>query len=194
MVEIARALGVRSRVLILDEPTSSLSEAETAALFATLRRLRGQGVGIIYISHRLEEMRRLADRITVLRDGQVIGTSDRSRRSIREPWCGGWWVATSRTISPVPPGSRGRRPWRSAGCCNSRVHDVSFALRRGEVLGFAGLVGAGRSELARALFGIDPLEAGEILVEGRPVTIRRPPRPAPPESCWCPRIASGRGW
>ena len=74
MVEIARALGVRSRVLILDEPTSSLSEAETGALFATLKRLRGQGVGIIYISHRLEEVRRLADRITVLRDGRTVGT------------------------------------------------------------------------------------------------------------------------
>ena len=112
---------MRSRVLILDEPTSSLSEAETGALFATLRRLRGQGVGIIYISHRLEEVRRLADRITVLRDGRTVGTQDRRPSSTRGRWCGGWSGATSRTTTRVRRGTPGemalevRRPPQRRG-------------------------------------------------------------------------------
>jgi ABC-type sugar transport system ATPase subunit len=173
MVEIARALGVRSRVLILDEPTSSLSESETASLFATLRALRSQGVGVIYISHRLEEVRRLADRITVLRDGRCIGTQSRSeldpRTLVR------WMVGRDiRDHFPRPPCNLGEMALEVRHLCNPRVHDVSFTLRRGEVLGFAGLVGAGRSELARSLYGIDPLHSGEIFIEGRLVTIRSP--------------------
>jgi ABC-type sugar transport system ATPase subunit len=173
MVEIARALGVNSRVLILDEPTSSLSEAETGALFTTLGRLRGQGVGIIYISHRLEEVSRLADRITVLRDGRNVGTQD---RAAFDPQALVRWMV-GRDIKdhfPRPTWHPGETALEARNLRNSRVHDVSFTLRRGEVLGFAGLVGAGRTELARALFGIDPIDSGEILVEGRPVAIRNP--------------------
>lgn len=173
MVEIARALSVHSRVLILDEPTSSLSEAETAALFTALRRLRDQGVGIIYISHRLEEVRRLADRITVLRDGKNVGTQSISeldpRKLVR------WMVGRDiKDHFPRPPWNPGATAIEVRRLRNLRVHDVSFTLRRGEILGFAGLVGAGRSELARALFGIDPIESGEVFVEGRPVTIGSP--------------------
>ena len=173
MVEIARALGVRSQVLILDEPTSSLSEAETAALFNALRRLREQGVGIIYISHRLEEVRRLADRITVLRDGKNVGTQTVSeldpRTLVR------WMVGRDiKDHFPRPPWNPGATALEVRRLGNARVHDVSFTLRRGEILGFAGLVGAGRSELARALFGINPIASGEILVEGRPVKIGSP--------------------
>jgi ribose transport system ATP-binding protein len=173
MVEIARALSVHSRVLILDEPTSSLSEAETAALFTALRRLRDQGVGIIYISHRLEEVRRLADRITVLRDGKNVGTqsvSDLDSRTLVR-WMVGRDIKDHFPRAPWNPGATALEVRRLR---NSRVHDVSFTLRRGEILGFAGLVGAGRSELARALFGIDPIESGEVFVEGRPVTIGSP--------------------
>jgi ABC-type sugar transport system ATPase subunit len=173
LVEIARALSVHSRVLILDEPTSSLSEAETGALFEALRRLRGQGVGIIYISHRLEEVRRLADRITVLRDGKAIGTQ--SAPAI-DPRILVWWMV-GRDIKdhfPRPPWKPGQIALEVRGLCNPRIHDVSFTLRRGEILGFAGLVGAGRTELARALFGIDQIDAGQILVEGKPVLIRAP--------------------
>ena len=173
MVEIARALGVRSRVLILDEPTSSLSEAETASLFGALCRLREQGVGIIYISHRLEEVRRIADRITVLRDGKNVGTQTVSELDPRTlvRWMVGRDIKDHFPRPPWNPGAlalevrRLRNPW---------IQDVSFQLHRGEILGFAGLVGAGRSELARALSGIDPIQSGEILVDGQPVTINSP--------------------
>ena len=152
MVEIARALSVRSRVLILDEPTSSLSEAETAALFKALGRLRKQGVGIIYISHRLEEVRRIADRITVLRDGKNVGTQTSSeldpRTLVR------WMVGRDiKDHFPRPPWNPGALALEVRRLCNKHVHDVNFTLRRGEILGLAGLVGAGRSELARALVG-----------------------------------------
>ena len=173
MVEIARALGVNSRVLILDEPTSSLSEAETGALFATLKRLRGQGVGILYISHRLEEVSRLADRITVLRDGRNVGTQE---GSALDPQALVRWMV-GRDIKdhfPRPPWHPGDAALEVRNLRSSWVHDVSFTVRRGEILGFAGLVGAGRTELARALFGIDPIDSGEVLVDGRPVAIRNP--------------------
>jgi len=173
LVEIARALSCRARVLVLDEPTSSLSEAETESLFATLRRLREQGVGIIYISHRLSEILRLADRITVLRDGHSIGTQPAAAVSQRElvRWMVGRDVADHGPPMSLIPGDVALevRDLRS-----TRVDSVSFELRYGEVLGLAGLVGAGRTELARALFGIDPIDGGEIRVDGRPVVLRHP--------------------
>ncbi|MBE3071135.1 MAG: sugar ABC transporter ATP-binding protein, partial [Planctomycetes bacterium] len=173
LVEIARALSCRARVLVLDEPTSSLSEAETEALFATLRRLREQGVGIIYISHRLAEILRLADRITVLRDGHSIGTQPAASVNQRELVR---WMVGRDVAAPAPPALSGRgevalevRNLRGPG-----IHGVSFELRYGEILGLAGLVGAGRTELARALFGIDPATGGEIRLDGRPVVLRSP--------------------
>jgi len=173
MVEIARVLSVKARVLILDEPTASLSEVETEALFAKLRRLREQGVGVIYISHRIEEIQRLADRITVLRDGRSVGTQDAARLDQRELIR--WMVG--RDLQEHYP----RLPWRPGAVAltvrhlrSPRVRGVSFELRYGEILGFAGLVGAGRTDLARALFGIDPVGSGQIAVEGKSVTIRRP--------------------
>ncbi len=173
LVEIARALSRRARILVLDEPTSSLSEAETEALFATLDRLRTQGVGIIYISHRLEEIIRLADRITVLRDGRSVGTQAAARVDQRE--LVNWMVG--REIA-----DHFRRPKLDAKETalevshfrNDRVHDVSFSVRYGEILGIAGLVGAGRSELARAIFGVDPIDGGEVRVDGKPVRISSP--------------------
>jgi len=173
LVEIARALSCQARILVLDEPTSSLSEAETEALFATLRRLRTQGVGIIYISHRLEEILRLADRITVLRDGHSIGTQPASAINQRELIR--WMVG--RDIAQHYP-QAAHRPGEAAlgvrGLRNEHVDGVSFTVRYGEVLGFAGLVGAGRTQLARAIFGVDPVTEGEIRVDGRPVSIRSP--------------------
>ncbi len=173
LVEIARALSQEARILILDEPTSSLSEAETEALFATLRRLRAQGVGIIYISHRLEEIIRLADRITVLRDGRSIGTQD--TESVNQRRLVEWMVGRDIVDHFHRPAcNRGGVALEAAGLRNTRVRNVSFELRYGEILGLAGLVGSGRSELARAIFGIDALEAGRISVDGEPVRIRRP--------------------
>jgi ribose transport system ATP-binding protein len=173
MVEIARALAVKARVLVLDEPTAALSEAETEALFQRLRRLRIQGVGIIYISHRLEEIRRLADRITVLRDGRSIGTQSASALDTRALVR---WMVGREILDhyPRPPWNPGPVVLEVRDLVSDVVSGVSLTLRRGEVLGLAGLVGAGRTGLARALFGVDPVRSGQVLVDGRAVTIRCP--------------------
>jgi ABC-type sugar transport system ATPase subunit len=173
MVEIARALAVRARILVLDEPTASLSQHEAETLLARLRRLRAQGVGIIYISHRLEEIRRLADRITILRDGRNVGTRD--ARSVDPDELVRLMVG--RGVASTP-----RRPDRQPGPVvlsvedlhNDQVHGVSFQLRAGEVLGLAGLVGSGRTELARAVCGVDPIRSGRIVMDGRLVSPRTP--------------------
>jgi len=173
LVEIARALATRARILVLDEPTSALSDAETAALFTTLRRLRAQGVGIIYISHRLEEIMQLADRITVLRDGRTVGTRPVSEVDQRElvRWMVGRDVVD---YFHRPPHVAGPIALQVTGLSNDRVHEVSLTLHEGEVLGIAGLVGSGRTELARALFGIDPVRKGEIALAGETVDIHSP--------------------
>lgn len=168
LVEIARALFCDARVLVLDEPTTSLTAAEVEVLFRKLDSLRAQGVGLIYISHRLEEIRRLANRVTVLRDGESVGTQDAAH--LDEAALVKWMVGRE-----VPRSSRraAARPdevvLRAEGLCNRHVRGVSLELRAGEVLGLAGLVGAGRSELARALFGVDALDAGRIEVAGKTV-------------------------
>ncbi len=173
LVEIARALAVRARILVLDEPTASLSQHEAETLMARLRRLREQGVGIIYISHRLEEIRRLADRITVLRDGRHVGTRDAQAVDPDELIR----LMVGRDVSATPP----RPDWRPGPVAlsvedlrNDQVHGVGFELRAGEVLGLAGLVGSGRTELARALCGLDPIRSGRIVVDGRPIAPRSP--------------------
>lgn len=173
LVEIARALSQEARILILDEPTSSLSEVEVNALFQTLERLREQGVGIIYISHRMEEIIRLSDRITVLRDGQTVGTinaPDVKTDTLIQMMVG----RDIKEHFPRPPHRPGNVALKVTGLTNSRVNDISFAVRYGEVLGFSGLVGAGRTELAQALFGIDSFQDGTIEIDGRPAVIRSP--------------------
>jgi rhamnose transport system ATP-binding protein len=175
LVEIARSLGADARVLIMDEPTASLSEREVARLQAIIRDLRGRGVGIIYISHRLEELSQVADRVTVLRDGRVVGTrpvAEVTRDELIR-------LMVGRAITAVFP----KRPvplgdvvleLDGVGCRESGVRGVSFAVRAGEIFGLAGLVGAGRTELARVLFGLTPADSGRILLRGRPVTVRSP--------------------
>ena len=173
LVEIARALSCRARILVLDEPTSSLSETETEALFVTLRRLRSQGVGIIYISHRLEEVMRLADRITVLRDGRSIGTQ--LTNQLNEHELIRWMVGRDiRDHFHRPASKRGQVVLKVRNLRGAKVDRVSFELHYGEALGLAGLVGSGRTELARAIFGIDPIRDGEIQVDGRAVSIKNP--------------------
>jgi ABC-type sugar transport system ATPase subunit len=173
LVEIARALAVRARILILDEPTASLSQVEAETLFARLRRLRAQGVGIIYISHRLEEIRRLADRITVLRDGRNVGTAVAADVDPD--------ALVRRMVGREVEGQVRRPAWEPGAVVLSvqdlrseHVHGVSFELRSGEILGLAGLVGAGRTELARALCGLDPIRSGRVAVAGRPVALKGP--------------------
>jgi rhamnose transport system ATP-binding protein len=175
LVEIARALGAKARVLILDEATASLSQDDADNLFRVVRELRADGVGMIYISHRLEELPTIADRVTVLRDGNTIATremSDVNREQLIQMMVGRELssVFPKRT---VPIGDTVLE-LRRVGCADSGVNDVSLSVRAGEIVGLSGLVGAGRTELARTIFGLTPADEGEILVRGRAVRINSP--------------------
>ncbi|WP_017774830.1 sugar ABC transporter ATP-binding protein [Paraburkholderia kururiensis] len=175
MVEIAKALSFDSRVLIMDEPTSALNDAEIAELFRIIRQLKSRGVGVIYISHKMDELKQIADRVTVMRDGEYVATVSAQQTSV-ETIIG---MMVGRTLTDVEPpdsaASKGQVALEvkrlNAGLL---VKDVSFTLHKGEILGFAGLMGAGRTEVARAVFGADPIESGEIVVKGAKTTIRRP--------------------
>jgi ribose transport system ATP-binding protein len=173
MVEIAKALSRNVRVLVMDEPTAPLTERETERLFSVVRALRSDGVSIIYISHRLEEIFEIADRITVLRDGKVVTTCMVSEAT---PAALIRWMVGREVSDEYPRLSRERSTelLRVDRLRTARLRDVSFTLHRGEILGIAGLVGAGRTDLARAIFGADPLEEGEVILEGIPITIHSP--------------------
>ena len=175
LVEIARALGAEARVLILDEPTASLSKEDTDNLFRVVRELRADGVGMIYISHRLEELPVIADRVTVLRDGNTIATRDMAdvnREQLIQMMVGRELSAVfpKRT---VPLGDTVLE-LRGVGCTASGVSGVDLSVRAGEIVGLSGLVGAGRSELARTIFGLTPADRGEIRVRGKSVRIGSP--------------------
>ncbi len=175
LVEIARALGADARILIMDEPTSSLGEREVEHLFGVIRQLRSQGVGIVYVSHRLEELAAIADRVTALRDGALVGTREMSevtRGELIRMMVGRELSAVFPKLE-VPPGDVLLEA-RRLSCLAAAVGDVSFAVRAGEIFGLSGLVGAGRPELARVLFGIMPADGGEILLAGRVAAIRSP--------------------
>jgi len=174
LVQIAKALSQKAQVLIMDEPTSPLSQKETEALFNIVRKLRDQGVAIIYITHRLEEVFILADRVTVLRDGKYIGTHPIGEVSPQFLIS----LMVGRTLTQLFPKEKvqiGAPILRVRGLTKrGRFYDVNFELRRGEILGLAGLVGAGRSEVAHAIFGVEPADEGEIEVDGHRVSIRNP--------------------
>jgi ribose transport system ATP-binding protein len=175
LTEIAKALSQNAGVLIMDEPTAALAKVETVELFELMRRLKDQGISIIYISHRMEEVFEICDRITVLRDGRAVMTEDLANVTPRvvideiigrklehaleyqERQVGDEVLLEARGLSTA-----------------TKLRGVDFKLRQGEVLGLAGLMGSGRTELARALFGIDPLEAGELLLMGEPIKIANP--------------------
>ena len=175
LVEIAAALGSNARILILDEPTASLSDREVENLFGVIRRLRDRGVGMIYISHRLEELSQIADRVTVLRDGRHVAT--RSMRDVDRPelirlMVGRELSAVFPKVS-VPLGDIVLET-RGLECRESGIRDVNLSVRAGEILGLAGLVGSGRTELARVLFGLTPADAGQILLRGELVVVSEP--------------------
>jgi rhamnose transport system ATP-binding protein len=176
LVEIARALGAEARILVMDEPTAALSAREVDRLIDVVGRLRGRGVGIIYISHRLDEVFRLADRLTVLRDGATVSTghaSAYSRDMLVQLMAGRAAGSNSAEETRRTPGEIVLEVRRLAHA-PSGVHDVSFAARRGEVLGVAGLVGAGRTELAETVMGLRRATSGEVLVGGTKTTISCP--------------------
>jgi rhamnose transport system ATP-binding protein len=179
LVEIAKAVSSDARVLILDEPTASLSEGETERLFDVIRRLQSSGVGVIYISHRLDELPQIADRVTVLRDGRLVETMPQasvSRADLIRKMVGRELSAVfPRTASD--PGAI-RLETKRLSCRAGAIHDVSLSVRAGEIVGLAGLVGAGRTELARVLFGLTPADGGQILLEGRATTIESPAQAA----------------
>ena len=184
MVEIARALSADARLIIMDEPTSALSETEVETLFAIVRDLRRQGLGIIFVTHRLDEVMRLCDRATVLRDGRLVGTrvvaeglsvDELIRMMVGRP--------VGHLFAPLGPREPGAVVLEVEGLSRqgnaldphaSVLDDVSFAVRRGEILGIAGLMGSGRTELARSIFGADAFQGGRIKIEGREVAIRSP--------------------
>lgn len=175
MVEIAKALSYNADVLVMDEPTAALSETEIEDLFRIIRQLRESGVGIVYISHRMDEIKRITDRITVMRDGQFIdtvSTAEVTTQDIISKMVGRQIYETSK-----PERTAGERETvlEVIGLNQGRtLKDINLTLKKGEILGIAGLVGAGRTELARAIFGADRIQSGEIRVHGRKVTIKGP--------------------
>lgn len=174
MVEIAKATSRNSIIIAMDEPSATLTDHELQNLFELMRKLRSQGVGIIYISHRMEEIFSICDRVTVLRDGHYVGTlriEDTNRDEIIRMMVG----RELKESIPKRPAPVGEPLLEVRGLTRKGVfQDISFTVRRGEVVGIGGLVGAGRTEVARAIFGADPIDAGEILIEGKPVRPRSP--------------------
>jgi ribose transport system ATP-binding protein len=175
MVEIAKALSFNAEVLIMDEPTAALTEAEIEELFIIIRQLREKGVGIVHISHRLEELKQISDRVTVMRDGQYIDTVNTQETSIDKiiSLMVGRTIFESTPEIPEHPSDEIVLEVKKLKRGNV-IRDVSFCLKKGEILGFAGLMGAGRTEVARAIFGADAYESGEIYVKGARAEIKSP--------------------
>src|SRR5208282_2882216 len=174
IVEIAKALGQDARIVIMDEPTAALSDREVESLFAAIRTLKQRGVAIVYITHKMNEVFAIADRVTVLRDGRHVATRPAAeldvvtliRLMVGRDLC---------EVFPKPPAAGKEVALSVRGLSRARAfRNISFDLHRGEVLGLAGLMGAGRTEVASAIFGLAPAASGEIVVEGRTAGIRDP--------------------
>ncbi len=174
LVEIAKALSFNSQVLIMDEPTSALNSTEVEHLFSVIEDLKAHGVGIVYITHKMDEVKRIADRVTVMRDGQYIETLPAAGTPISKIIS----MMVGRELADAAR-AEGRAAddelLRVVGLKSGRaIRDVSFSVRKGEILGFAGLMGAGRTEVARAIFGADPIDSGEIYIHGKQQKIKSP--------------------
>lgn len=174
LIEIAKAVSRNASLVIMDEPTSAISDTEVAMLFRQIEDLKASGVAIIYITHKMDEIFRIADDITIIRDGQYIDSGpadDYDEQKLIS-------LMVGRTISSIFPKEDvpiGDVALEVKGLTRHGVfHDISFQVRKGEILGLAGLVGAGRTEVVRAIFGLDPIHAGEIHLEGRALTVRKP--------------------
>lgn len=175
MVEIVKAISFSSNIVVMDEPTSSLSDKEAEALFESIRKLKARGVGIIYISHRMSELNIVADRVTVLRDGQYVATKNVKESTTDDLIA--LMVGRSmtnyytRTYNSFP-----ETALKVEGLTTNRIHDVSFEAKRGEILGFAGLIGCGRSETMEAIFGLDKIKSGTIELYGKKISGMKPDR------------------
>lgn len=175
MIEIAKALSINSRILIMDEPTAALTDQEITVLFEKIKALKAKGVAIIYISHRMEEFEHIADRITVLRDGKYIGTvnyKDTTNDELIKMMVGRTLEEQYPKDETIPIGDEILRVKNLS--TKDKLKNISFSLRKGEILGISGLMGAGRTELAKAIFGADPVTKGEIFVEGKKANIKSP--------------------
>ena len=183
MVEIARALSTKARLIIMDEPTSALSDAEVERLFAIVRELRDQGLGIIFVTHRLDEVMQICDRATVLRDGRRVGSHAVAELTVDDLIRMMVGRSMAQLFTPLAPREVGEVILEVEGLSRrgntldpyaSVLDDIRLVVRRGEILGIAGLMGSGRTELARSIFGADAFQSGRILIDGREVAIRSP--------------------
>ncbi|MBQ0106210.1 MAG: sugar ABC transporter ATP-binding protein, partial [Armatimonadetes bacterium] len=175
LTEIAKAISFEAKIIVFDEPTAALSEEETKVLFRIMRDLKAKGVGMVYISHRMGEIKEITDRITVMRDGEYIDTKDTDKVTVDEIIS----MMVGRTIYEEPKtkssvSSDAPVVLKAENLVSKDVKGVSFELRKGEILGFAGLVGAGRTETARLIFGADPMTDGKIFIKGKEADIRSP--------------------
>lgn len=174
MVEIAKALSVNCQILIMDEPTAALTESEINDLFKVIKDLKEKGVGIIYISHRMEELKHIANKVTIMRDGQYINTLNFKDTTLDEMIS----LMVGRSLEnqfPKRKKNKGEVILEIKELSKrGKFKDVSFQLKKGEILGFSGLMGAGRTEVARAIFGADLIDSGEIILEGKKLNIKTP--------------------
>ena len=176
MVEIAKAISFNSKILILDEPTTALTEPETEELFKIMKELKSKGIGMIYISHRMDEIRKISDIVTVMRDGEYIGTvktNEVTDDKIVKMMVGREIVTTKKEKSTVKENSPVVLEVKKLNS-GEKLKNISLYLRKGEILGISGLMGAGRTELARAISGADEFDSGEIFINGRKVSIKNP--------------------
>lgn len=176
MCEIAKAISHEAKAIVFDEPTAALTDSEIEQLFRIIRDLRDKGYGIVYISHRMDEIHQITDRVTVMRDGQYIGTMDTdkcTKEDIINMMVGRTIYETPKTESMVEPDAKVLLKVENLSA-GRMVQNVSFELLEGEILGFAGLMGAGRTETLRALFGADPKQSGDVYIEGTKVSINSP--------------------
>ena len=176
MVEIAKAVSRDCKLLVLDEPTAALTQPEVEELFKIMNEMKTKGIGMIYISHRMDEITRISDRVTVMRDGEYVGTvntAEVTKDDIVKMMVGRVIMGEQKAASKVPEDAPVVLEVKHLNA-GKEVKDVSFQLRKGEILGFAGLMGAGRTEVARALYGADRKQTGEILINGNPVKIKTP--------------------
>lgn len=176
MVEIAKAVSKDSKILILDEPTAALTQLEVEELFKIMTDLKSKGIGMIYISHRMDEINRISDRITVMRDGEYVGTlitKDTTKDEIVKMMVGRVIYGDKKEASTVPEGAPVVLEVKNLNR-GKEIRNVNFQLRKGEILGFSGLMGAGRTEVARAIYGADRIDSGEIYINGKKVNIKTP--------------------